>query len=64
MSKDYQHSFKRLAQIKNWDDLSQLFDEVISGAGITSEDTENAQREAGRLTAEYMNNKDKQGKQI
>lgn len=64
MSIDVQRKMKNAVQLHNWLDAEQLFDEVISGAGLTSEDSEAAQRESGRLSAIYMNNKDKQGKKV
>lgn len=64
MGKDYQHSFKRAVQIQNWRDASDLFDEVISAAGLTSAETEQAQADAGRRAAEYMNAKDRGGKKV
>lgn len=64
MGIDYQRKMKNAVKLQNWLDAEQLFDEVISSAGLTDEASENAQREAGRRSAEYMNNKDKQGKKI
>lgn len=64
MGIDYQRKMKNAVQLQNWRDASDLFDEVISAAGLTSEDSEREQIEAGRRAAEYLNARDRGGKKV
>ena len=64
MSVNYQRKIGNAVQIKNWDEASDLLDELIGLAGLTDEATEKAQADFGRKTAEYMNSKGKDGRKI
>lgn len=55
MGKDYQHTYKRLVQLMNWNALSELFDEVISAAGLDDETAIQKQRDIGKRIAEQRN---------
>lgn len=59
-----QAKMKRAQQLNNWRDASDLFDEIISAAGLTDEAELKAQADLGRRTAEYMNAKDKGGRKV
>jgi len=64
MGIDVIRKMKNAVKLQNWLDAECLIDEVIGLAGLTSEEIEKAQRDAGLRAAEYMNNKDKQGRKV
>lgn len=64
MSIDVQRKMRNAVQLQNWRDASDLFDEIISAAGLTDEAELKAQADLGRRTAEYMNAKDRGGRKV
>lgn len=64
MGIDVIRKMKNAVKLQNWLDAECLIDEVIGAAGLTDEAEEQRQRAVGKAAAEYMNNKDKQGKKV
>lgn len=64
MGKNYQAVYKRVKELKDWQALTDLFNEVIEGAGLSDEATQRVQAELGAKIAEQMNLRDKGGRKI
>jgi hypothetical protein len=64
MTKNYQLAMKKAQQLKSWDLAERLWDEVLSGANLTTEAELQRQRQQFRDLAEERNQRDKGGKKI
>lgn len=62
--KDYNHAFKHAVQIKNFDDVENLFNEVLSSNGLSDEGVQQAQSQWGARAAAARNAADKGGRKI
>lgn len=55
---DVQRQMKNAIRLQNWRDASDLFNEIIEAAGLTSEDETKRQLDLGRRTALSLNAKE------
>lgn len=64
MGKNYTAAYRRLKQLENWDGIAELYDEILAGAGLTTEQVEKAAADFGHQIAEAMHARDKGGRKI
>ena len=65
LSKDYPALFKKAKEAGSINDMELIFNSVMSELGVADPVREQAEREASKLIAEYMNAKSKPaGKKI